>query len=831
MHRYLLRATRGLLGSTNVPRAGQRKNAADKVQSRHASEGFQGDDYITWKGQLPTRFVQLQIVNALRKGDREGASKMLLNYVTVNHSLGPEDFTHILEYCAQAPDPSFVMETWKVLEEEAVDLNKRSYRSIVRAFSKGEYLNEALNLLSLLVEGDRGHVVLPLFNIFLSGCDSKKSSNEAEQCLKLMERRLIGKSEITYWELLKLAVLQRSLTAVHKIWKDCTRYYNPNIITLRKFVWSMVQFGDVESAYIVLQHMVTLAKQRSASLTMSSARRYQSSRLDIPIPAKIGLSDNLFSVKSDISLLSPLEQGFLKAEESSRDLDLFGGEKKQDEENSEFCVTKQEMRNASVPVRNFLRWSFNDMLHACARFNKYKLAEQLFLQMHDLGLEPSQHTYDGFVKAVIKEKGIAYGMKVVDLMIKRNIEPSNDTLATLSIAHSKTLNLMLAEILLGRISDNLPKYIHAFNALLAACCVMDEPERAVRVIAIMKHLNIKSNIRTYELMFSLFGNVNDPYEKGDMFSHVDVAKRISIIHMDMMKNEIQHSFTSMKNLIRALGAEGMIQEMLQYLNVAESMLWMMDPYKRSDMYNTVLHALVKSKESHAAIRVFKNMRLYGLPANIAIYNIMIECCGILRCFRSASALVSLMYRDGFCPQLLTYTALIKVLLADENFDSALHYLEQLRIEGIRPDIQIFNTVLKEAYAKGQIDVIEHIIERMHKDKIQPDPSTLWYTFSAYVECGFENTAVEALQVLSLRMISEDDNILQKKRVSFEDLIHNEDPDAELKIIETFKASQEYLATALLNLRWCAIAGFSISCSPAKSLWAKRLSSSYGVGKS
>lgn len=33
--------------------------------------------------------------------------------------------------------------------------------------------------------------------------------------------------------------------------------------------------------------------------------------------------------------------------------------------------------------------------------------------MQNIGLEPSQHTYDGIVKAVVSERGITYGMKVV----------------------------------------------------------------------------------------------------------------------------------------------------------------------------------------------------------------------------------------------------------------------------------------------------------------------------------------------------------------------------------------------------------------------------------
>lgn len=89
--------------------------------------------------------------------------------------------------------------------------------------------------------------------------------------------------------------------------------------------------------------------------------------------------------------------------------------------------------------------------------------------------------------------------------------------------------------------------------------------------------------------------------------------------------------------------------------------------------------------------------------------------------------------------------------------------------------------------------------------------------------------MEALQVLSMRMISEE-SILHEKRIFYEDLVHGEDPDVELEIIEIFRESQEFIATALLNLRWCAITGSSISWSAEESLWARRLSSSYGASK-
>lgn len=79
--------------------------------------------------------------------------------------------------------------------------------------------------------------------------------------------------------------------------------------------------------------------------------------------------------------------------------------------------------------------------------------------------------------------------------------------------------------------------------------MQDQPERAVHVFAKMKQLKLQPDIRTYELLFSLFGNVNAPYEEGNMLSQVDASKRINAIELDMAKNGLQHSHQSMKNLV------------------------------------------------------------------------------------------------------------------------------------------------------------------------------------------------------------------------------------------------------------------------------------------
>lgn len=115
---------------------------------------------------------------------------------------------------------------------------------------------------------------------------------------------------------------------------------------------------------------------------------------------------------------------------------------------------------------------------------------------------------------------------------------------------------------------------------------------------------------------------------------------------------------------------------------------------------------------------------------------------------------------------------------------------------------------------------------MHREKVQPDPTTCHLVFATYLDHELFSTGMEALQVLSMRMISEDNDSLQEKKSVYEHLIHSEDPNIELKICEIFNTGDENLAAALWNLRWCAIAGDNISWFPKESPWAKRVSIFY-----
>lgn len=776
----------------------ERRNVANKLELSRTLTTTMGYEFLGHKEELISKATQMQIVDALCRGERSRASHLLLNLGHAHHSLGADDFFHILNYCARSPDPLFVMETWRMMEEKEIGLNNKCYLLMMQALCKGGYLEEASNLIYFLGERYGIYPILPVYNSFLGACAKLHSMVHANLCLDLMDSRMVGKNEVTYTELLKLAVWQKNLSAVHEIWEDYIKHYSLSIFSLRKFIWSFTRLRDLNSAYETLQHMVALAMMGKLYINRTSEGRLRSSRLDIPIP----LNGQLSSLKVDFGENDHAVA--LRMDTSVR--------------NNEQCVisnvgiseaesVKIGMMNKfkALPVMKVLRWSFSDVIHACGQTQNSGLAEQLMLQMQSLGLQPSSHTYDGFIRAIVSDRGLSNGMDVLKIMQQNNLKPQDSTIATLSVECSKALELDLAEALLDQISRcTNPK---PFNAFLAACDTTDKPERAIKIFAKMRQLKLRPDIRTYELLFSLFGNVNAPYEEGNMFSQVDSAKRINAIEMDMARNNIQHSHISMKNLLKALGAEGMIRELIQYFRDSKTPLG-------TPTYNTVLHSLVESQESHRAMEIFKQMKTCGIPPNAATYNIMIDCCSIIRCFQSASALVSMMVRDGFYPQTMTYTALIKILLDYGDFDEALNLLDLVSLEGIPHDVLLYNTILKKACEKGRIDVIEFIVEQMHQNKVQPDSSTCHFVFSGYINCGFHNAAMEALQVLSMRMLCEEASTLEEKRSDFEDLILAEDSEAESRILQFCEDSDENLAftAALLQLRWCNIVGFPISWS-------------------
>ncbi|KAL8240053.1 hypothetical protein R6Q59_013408 [Mikania micrantha] len=745
-----------------------------------------------------TESLQNQIVNALHLGKRGTASILLSHIGHDKHILKANHFVQILAYCAMKPDPLFVMEVWKTMEEKGINMNNKCHVFIIQALCEGGYIEEAFNLMNDCVETSDLYPTLRKYNTLLRVSAKMPSLMHASKCLDLMEHGMLGKDEITYTELLKLAVLQKNLSAVHSIWNEYVRYYSFNLISLRKFIWSFTRLGDLTASCEALRHLVALVSNEKSTIKISSKEKMMMPKLDVPIP--------FYGYVERDKCKNDKEMGKQKNKISCQEVGSFDLN-----EPKILGMVLGDLK--SILSTKILRLSFTDVIRACVPPKNHELAEQLFVQMQNLGIKPSRGAYDGLIRVLVQERGFHDGIEVLKLMQQKNLKPHDSTFAAISVGCSKSLELDLAESFLDQIAQ--PKSAYPYNKLLEACDILDQPERGVHVFGKMKQLKVAPDIKTYELLFSLFGNVNAPYEYGNILSQAEAAKRINVIEDDMVRNSIQHSYVSIRNLLRALGSEGMISGLLHYLRVAENQFTPGTP-----IYNIVLHSLIEAKEVQMAITVFKTLMSHGYCPNDVTCNIMIDCCSISGSFKSAQGLIAMMIRYGYLPQTQTYTALVKLVLAYEDFDAALILLNQACLEGIELDALLFNTIINTASLKGRIDIIEYVMDRMHKERVPPDSTTCGHVFTAYVNQGFYNTAMEALQVMSIHMLSEVED--EDNKTVFKDLIYAEDSEAELRALDLFKDSKEDLSVALFNLRWCAMMGNPISWSTNQSQWVKQL---------
>lgn len=162
----------------------------------------------------------------------------------------------------------------------------------------------------------------------------------------------------------QLAVLQQNLSAVHDIWKEWTKYYNLSIISLRKFIQSFARLRDLNSANVVLQHMLALALQGGQVIIKAAEGKLTSPRLDVPIPSNSELNLEKCSKDNETSVPSVVEHC----------------------NNVDIREVRNERLNKcmSVPVMTILRWSFTDVIHACAQIKNSGLAENLILQVAQL---------------------------------------------------------------------------------------------------------------------------------------------------------------------------------------------------------------------------------------------------------------------------------------------------------------------------------------------------------------------------------------------------------------------------------------------------------------
>lgn len=181
----------------------------------------------------------------------------------------------------------------------------------------------------------------------------------------------------------QVAVCQKNLSSVHEIWTDFVKNYSPSVLSLRKFIWSYTRLGDLKSAYTALQKMVAL-------VIGAAGQKLPSLELDIPVPLRTESYHENFNFEENGP--STDELYCKKMVPCEGDIGQFSvnGMKCGEVESGRLTLPSNYRSNFVMKV---LRWSFNDVICACALTRNCGLAEQLMQQVLFLSLRSFLFNY------------------------------------------------------------------------------------------------------------------------------------------------------------------------------------------------------------------------------------------------------------------------------------------------------------------------------------------------------------------------------------------------------------------------------------------------------
>lgn len=158
---------------------------------------------------------------------------------------------------------------------------------------------------------------------------------------------------------------------MHEIWTDFVKNYSPSVLSLRKFIWSYTRLGDLKSAHIALQKMVALAFGTAGG-------KLPSLELDIPIPSRSEFYQNNFIFEENEHSTGELYFKKMAPFDGNTGQCPVNDMKSGEVESGPVAFQNNYRSNFLMKV---LRWSFNDVVHACALTRNCGLAEQLMQQV------------------------------------------------------------------------------------------------------------------------------------------------------------------------------------------------------------------------------------------------------------------------------------------------------------------------------------------------------------------------------------------------------------------------------------------------------------------
>ncbi|KAF3455651.1 hypothetical protein FNV43_RR00290 [Rhamnella rubrinervis] len=177
------------------------------------------------------------------------------------------------------------------------------------------------------------------------------------------------------------------------------------------------------------------------------------------------------------------------------------------------------------------------------------------------------------------------------------------------------------------------------------------------------------------------------------------------------------SMVTMARVIRRLAGAGMYKEAIEAFQG-------IDRYgisKDVSALNILLEALVKAnrvEHAHEVVSQFQKL----IPLNLKSYNILLYGWCKFRKLDNAKKTMEDMEKNGICPDVVSYTSLIKAYSGDKDFRKVGEILAEMHEKGCKPNTVTYTVVMHALGKAKQINEALEVYEKMKKNGCVPDAS-------------------------------------------------------------------------------------------------------------
>ncbi|XP_071705828.1 pentatricopeptide repeat-containing protein At5g02830, chloroplastic [Rutidosis leptorrhynchoides] len=291
--------------------------------------------------------------------------------------------------------------------------------------------------------------------------------------------------------------------------------------------------------------------------------------------------------------------------------------------------------------------------------------------------------------------------------------------------------------------------IASFNILLKSCCVASRLDLAQEIYREVENLesrgSLKLDVFTYSTMIKVFSDAR--------MWQMALGMKDKMIEAGVTPNTVTWS-----SLINACAKAGLVD---QAFVLFEEML-LAGCMPNVQCCNVLLYACVKSFQYDRAFRLFRSWKTNSFQIDnrknttsqvpmkvpfkptVSTYNVLMKACGTDHFL--AKALMDEMDTVGLSPNHISWSTLIGVYGGAGDVKNAVQVLRTMRESGVPPDVVAYTAAIKVCVKQRELNLAFSLFAEMKKYQIQPNMVTYNTLLRARTRYG---SLVEVQQCLSI----------------------------------------------------------------------------------